>query len=228
MADDDTRSEVDLPFWLKVALERFATERTFRWRGHYASEGDNAREAYEDMMDEFREQFEVLEGGSGRIVVEITEYADSRERMVAKVVGGRSKGKSDQIPVSSGFLQNWREILLSRYPPVEDIIQPVVASSQTGLWLVMPYAEQYGIEWSHDRIDQKAECIENHHAVEPVMRGNLGGGLDIYWTENWGAYQGEYRLVDYGGVVLHDEPELRPGEYPFRDPAWDNTNGECT
>lgn len=224
--NDDARSEVDLPLWLEVALERFAAERTFRWRGRYASKDDPASEAYEEMMDEFREEFEVLEGGSGRIVIEITEYLESTERLVAKVVGSKSEQKSEHIPVSSGFLQNWREILLSRYPPVEDIIQPVVASSPIGLWLVMPYAEQHGIEWDHDRIDSKAEYLENHHGVEPVMRGSFGGGLDIYWTENWGAYQGEYRLVDYGGVVLHDEPELRPGEFPFRDPAWNSNSSK--
>jgi len=52
----------------------------------------------------------------------------------------------------------------------------------------MPYAEQYGIEWDRDRIDPKADYLENHQGVEPVMRGSFGGSLDIYWTENWGSY----------------------------------------
>lgn len=223
MAEEGTSSsKVDLPLWLKVALERYAVERTFRWRGRSASKDEPARQGYENMMDEFREQFEVLEGGSGRLVVEITEYVNTDERLVAKVIGSRSKHKDENIPVSSGFLQNWREILLSRYRPVEEIILPVLASSPTGLWLVMPYAEQYKTEWDHDRIDSKAEYLENHTGVEPVMRGSLGSGLDIYWTDNWGAYEGEYRLLDYGGVVLLDRPELRPGEFSFQDPVWDN------
>lgn len=172
------------------------------------------------MMDQLQDQFEVLEAGSGRIVVDISEHIDYSQRLVAKLVASRSQSKNETISVSGGFLQNWREILLSRYPPVQDIVQPVVASSRTGLWLVMPYAEQYGIEWDHDRIDPKADYLKEHEKVEPVMRGSIGGGLDIYWTENWGAYQGEYRLVDYGGIVLHDEPDFRDGEYPFEDPSW--------
>jgi len=209
-----------IPTWLAITLERYAAERTLRWRGRYETKNHPARQAYDEMMDQLRDQFDVLEAGSGRIVVDISEYIDCSQRLVAKLVGSRSQNKSETIPVSGGFLQNWREILLSRYPPVQDIVQPVVASSRTGLWLVMPYAEQYGIEWDRDRIDEKADYIKEHEQVEPVMRGSLGGRLDIYWTENWGAYQGEYRLVDYGGIVLHDEPDFRDEEYPFEDPSW--------
>ncbi|WP_237076800.1 hypothetical protein [Natrialba magadii] len=213
--------DVGIPLWVRITLERYAIERILRWEGRFNLEGDPERDAYDDMMDELREQFEAVDGGSGRFVVEITEFIDSDERMVAKIVAG-SRNKHENIPVSGGFLQNWREILLSRHPPVEDIVLPVVASSPTGLWLVMPHAEQYGIEWDRDRIDAKADRLQSLDGVEPVMRGSFGGGLDVYWTENWGAYRGEYRLLDYGGVVLHGESYLRPEEYPFEDPAWDS------
>jgi hypothetical protein len=213
--------DIEIPLWVKITLERYAVERICRWDGRFNSEGDPAREAYDEMMDELREQFEPVDGGSGRFVVEITEYVDSDERVVAKIVSG-SRDTNENVPVSGGFLQNWREILLSRYPPVEDIVLPVLESSPTGLWLVMPHVEQYDIEWDRDRIDPKADRLKNLDEVEPVMRGSFGGGLDIYWTENWGAYRGEYRLIDYGGVVLHREPALRPEEYPFQDPAWNS------
>ena len=132
------------------------------------------------MMDQLQDQFEVLEAGSGRIVVDISEHIGYSQRLVAKLVGSRSQNKNETISVSGGFLQNWREILLSRYPPVQDIVQPVVASSRTGLWLVMSYAEQYGIEWDHERIGPKADYLKEHEKVGPVMRGSIGGGLDIY------------------------------------------------
>lgn len=202
-------SEIAIPLWVEIALERFAVERIFRWGGRFEPEGEPGRDAYDEMMDELRDQFDSVDGGSGRFVVELTEHVDSDERLIAKIVAG-SRNKSGNIPVSGGFLQNWREILLSRHPPVEDIVLPVVASSPTGLRLVMPYAEQYEIEWDRDRIDPKADRLKSLDDTEPVMRGSFGGGLDIYWTENWGAYRGEYRLLDYGGVVLHNEAYLRP------------------
>lgn len=216
-------TDIEIPLWVKIALERYAVERVFRWEGRFNSEGDPTKEVYDDMMDELREQFEPVDGGSGRLVVEISEHVNSDERLVAKIIGG-SRNKSGDVPVSGGFVQNWREILLSRHPSAEDIVLPVVASSPMGLWLVMPYAEQYGIEWDHDRIDAKADRLKSLDDVEPVMRGNFGSGLDIYWTENWGAYQGEYQLIDYGGVVLHSESYLRPEEFPFQDPVWNSEN----
>jgi len=214
-------TDIEIPLWVKIALERYGLERVTRWEDRFNSEGDPAREAYDDMMDELREQFESVDGGAGRLVVEITEYVDTDERLVAKIIAG-SRNKDEDIPVSGGFLQNWREILLSRYPPAEDIVLPVLESSPTGLWLVMPYAEQYDIEWDRERIDKKADRLKSLDNVEPVMRGSFGSGLDIYWTENWGGYQGEYHLIDYGGVVLHSESYLRPEEYPFQDPLWDS------
>jgi len=46
--NEGARSEVNLPLWLKVAFERFAAERTFRWRGRYAAKDDPASQAYEE------------------------------------------------------------------------------------------------------------------------------------------------------------------------------------
>ena len=204
---------VEIPLWIKVALNKYATGILHYWEYRRASNTN----CYDDLIEDLENEFEPIDSGSGRIIIDITEYLDTNNRFVAKVVGG-DVDRNEQMPVTEGFVQNWREILLSRYPPVNDIVMPVLESDPTGLWLVMPFAEQYEVDWDHDIIDTKVEQLEQIEKIEPVMRGGFSGSLDVYWTDNWGIYNDEYRLIDYGGIVLHKDPPLQQNEYRFIDP----------
>lgn len=210
---------VTIPLWLQIKLEQYALEALYRSESYYNTEEEVDYRTFTDVVDDMGDEVgEVLSYGR-RIVCKLPAHIGGSVSYIAKVVGRREQAKDEEIPVSTGFVQNWREILLSRYEPMREYIVPVVSASPTGLWLVMPYAEQETLEWDQDKIDVLAEQVEDLDGVKPVMRGAMGGGLDIYWTNNWGAYNGEYRLLDYGGIVLTDSVPRSPCEFPFSDPA---------
>ncbi|MDQ2055888.1 hypothetical protein [Halobellus sp. H-GB7] len=159
---------------------------------------------------------EIYDSGAGRLVYELpSDWVLGEGRYVVKLVRSKKKDGFDD----SGLLQNWREILLSRYGPIQDHVVPVVGSGENGLWLVMPYAEQYNLDWDHDAIDEKVDMIKSMDGVEPVARGGFSGSLDLNWTENWGAYNGEYRLLDYGGIAITTSIPQYENELIFSDPS---------
>jgi hypothetical protein len=83
----------------------------------------------------------------------------------------------------------------------------------------MPYAEQYDLTWDDDAIDRKVEKIKAIDGITPVASGTVSRSLDLNWTENWGAYNGEYRLLDYGGIAITTSIPQYDNELEFVDPA---------
>ncbi|WP_436909026.1 hypothetical protein [Halosimplex marinum] len=214
------KDPVQIPIWLQIKLERYAVECLTRSESRHSSLPDDNpdQRTYDDVVDEIREEMgKLLSFGGGRVVCKLPESVGGSTEYIAKIVGARERDKHESVPVSTGFVQNWREILLSRYEQIREYIVPVVSASPTGLWLVMPYAEQE-IEWDRDRLNEIAEEVEAVDGVNPVMAGSMGGGLDIYWSENFGAYEGEYRLLDYGGIHLTATVPQSSEEFPFVDP----------
>lgn len=199
----------------RICFTRYAMEVTLRGNEKLEEERD-----YLDALDELGEQYESLGSGGGRSIFRLpSETVTTEKEYVVKIAGPRSSNTDDEIPVSSGFVQNWREILVSRYAPMKEYIVPVVDWSPLGLWIVMPFAEQEGTKYDGERIDERAEEIEALQGIEPRMYGYTSSRPDIYWAENWGAYQGEYRLLDYGGLHLCHEVDHLDDEIEFTDPA---------
>lgn len=218
-------SEVEVLRPTRIKLERYGAERVFRWRSRKMDDSEGEGRTYGDVKEEIRDDLEPLAGGGGRSVYKLPSEAVNSggcDEFVVKLAGPRSEHTGDSIPVSEGFVQNWREILISRYNPVMPYIVPVVDASPNGLWLVMPLAKQEGIEVNLDRIDELASEVESIDGVEPVMGGHTSSRPDVYWSENWGAYSGEYRLLDYGGIALTASVEQPDYEFPFVDPAKEN------
>lgn len=219
--DGSTNSSI-LPLSTRITLERLATERVFRWRSR-RTDGEIDGRVYDDVMKELREEFNALDAGGGRSVYRLPDgLVDTSEDLVVKIAGPRSEHTDNAIPVSPGFVQNWREILVSRVEPMLEYIVPVIESSPNGLWLVMPYAEQETLEWDHDRIDARAAEIEAIDGLEPVMYGATTTRPDIYWASNWAGYEGDFRMIDYGGIAVTAPIEQPPEEYLFVDPARDH------
>lgn len=147
---------------------------------------------------------------------------DTSDDLVVKIAGPRSEHTDNSIPVSSGFVQNWREILVSRFEPMQEYLVPIIESSPNGLWLVMLYAEQEALEWDHDRIDARAAEIEAIDGLEPVMYRATTTHPDIYWASNWAGYEGDFRMIDYDEIAVTEPIERPPEEYLFVDPARDH------
>ena len=170
----------------------------------------------DSLRGQVQNEMEIYESGAGRLVYELpSDWVLGKGRYVVKLVRSKKKEGFDD----PGLLQNWREILLSRYPPMQGHVVPVVDSGENGFWLVMPYAEQYGLDWDHDVIDEKVGEIKAMDGVTPVARGAFTGSFDVNWTENWGAYNGGYRLLDYGGIAITTSIPQYDNELEFFDPS---------
>ncbi|WP_367176282.1 hypothetical protein [Haloarcula rubripromontorii] len=170
------------------------------------------------------EHFRYLEKGNSRAVYEIpSEAVDNSDRLVVKFAlpkSGNSGTEEALYPeeYTEGWMANWHEIILTGFEPLEDVIIPVVDHHEDALWTVMPYAET--LPQSQEvtqRLGPLTDKIEDTD-VEFVTHGQMTGQPEIYQIKAWGNYQNEYRLRDYGGIVVSDERLLKQLPYPLSEP----------
>lgn len=109
-------------------------------------------------------------------------------------------------------------IVLSDFEPLEDVVVPVIDHHEDALWTVMPYAET--LPQSKEVTQRLAPLTDEIEEadVEFVSHGQTTGQPEIYQIKVWGNYRGEYRLRDYGGVVVSDEGFLEQLPYPLSEP----------
>ncbi|WP_458186214.1 hypothetical protein [Haladaptatus sp. NG-WS-4] len=53
---------------------------------------------------------------------------------------------------------------------------------------------------------------------EFLSHGQTTGQPEIYQIKAWGLYQDEFRLRDYGGIVVSDDEFLEQLPYPLSEP----------
>ncbi|MGQ3722723.1 hypothetical protein [Natrialba aegyptia] len=115
-------------------------------------------------------------------------------------------------------MANWHEVILSDFEPLTELLVPVVDHHEDSLWIVMPYAETLpqsqevtaGLAPLTDQIEDAD--------IEFVSHGGRTGQPEIYQINAWGQYNGEYRLRDYGGIVVSDSGFLEQLPYPLSEP----------
>lgn len=182
------------------------------------------QEDFEKAHETLAEHFNHLENGNSRAVYQVpSSIADWDHPLVVKfarpVVG--NSGTDDALyPVeyTEGWISNMHEIALSDFEPLEDLLVPIVDHHEDGLWTVMPYAEtppdsrEVGMQ-----LRSMSEQIEEAD-VEFVSHGEKTGQPEIYQIKAWGIYQSEYRLRDYGGIVVSDDEFLSQLPYPLSEP----------
>lgn len=182
------------------------------------------KEDFEKAHQTLNKHFRYLEKGNSRAVYEVpSKVAERDQRLVVKfalpVIGNSGKeGALYPVDYTEGWMSNWHEIVLSDFEPLEDVLVPVIDHHKDALWTVMPYAET--LPQSQEvtmRLTPLADQIEESN-VEFVSHGQTTGQPEIYQIKAWGNYQGEYRLRDYGGIVVSDEEFLEQVPYPLSEP----------
>jgi len=198
-----------VPLWARIELTKLAVMRHYRHRCPNEDTSD-------PIGDRIKERLDALGGGNGRAVYELPpDMTLDDNRYVVKLVQKRERESTED----HGFLQNWREILIARAGLIDEYIVPVIDHCPCGFWLVMPYAEQSDLEWDRDFIDSAVDDITSTEGLEAVAKGTFSSAPDISWSENWGQYRGEYRLLDYGGVAIHADVPQYEHELPFVEPV---------
>jgi hypothetical protein len=206
----DTYYPAPVPLWARIELTKLAMMQHYWYR--YPDENQS-----DSIGNRIKERLDKLGGGNGRAVYELPpDMTLDDNRYVAKLVQRR------EITEDQGFLQNWREILITRSGLIDEYIVPVIDHCPCGFWLVMPYAEQSHLEWNQDFIDSAVDDIQSTEGLEAVAKGTFSSSPDISWSENWGQYCGEYRLLDYGGVAIRADVPQYEHELPFVEPVSKN------
>lgn len=197
---------------------------SFRSLFDKSAEVIHEQENFEKAHETLKKHFNHLENGNSRAVYQVpSNIAERRQPLVVKFalpVVGNSGAEDALYPVeyTEGWMSNWHEIILSRFEPLEDLLVPIVDHHEEGLWTVMPYAEtlpdsqEVTVELRplSERIEQADVAFVSH--------GETTGQPEIYQIKAWGLYQGEYRLRDYGGIVVSDEEYLSQLPYPLSEP----------
>lgn len=182
------------------------------------------QESFERAHETLDKHFRYLGKGNSRAVYEVpSKVAEGDERLVVKfalpVVGNSGReGALYPVDYTEGWMSNWHEIVVSDYEPLEDMIVPVIDHHENALWTVMPYAET--LPQSQEvtqRLGPLTDEIEEAD-VEFVSHGQTTGQPEIYQIKAWGDYRDEYRLRDYGGLVVSDEGFLEQLPYPLSEP----------
>ena len=182
------------------------------------------QEDFEKAHETLDEHFRYLEKGSSRAVYEIpSKVAEGDQRLVVKFalpVPGNSGRESALYPVdyTEGWMSNWHEIILSNFEPLEDVLVPVIDHHEGALWTVMPYAETLpqSQEVTKHLMPLSNEIEEAD--VEFVSHGQTTGQPEIYQIKAWGNYRDEYRLRDYGGIVVSEDRFIEQLPYPLSEP----------
>ena len=182
------------------------------------------QEDFERAHETLNKHFRYLEKGNGRAVYEVpSKVAQGDERLVVKFAlpeAGNS-GTIDALypeEYTEGWMSNWHEIILTDFEPLEDVLVPVFDHHEDALWTLMPYAET--LPQSQKVTQHLAPLTDKieEEDVEFVSHGQTTGQPEIYQIKAWGNYQGEYRLRDYGGLVVSDEGFLEQLPYPLSEP----------
>lgn len=179
---------------------------------------------FEKAHETLNKHFRYIEKGNSRAVYEVpSKVAERDERLVVKFalpeIG--NSGTEDALypeEYTEGWMSNWHEIILSDFEPLEGVLVPVVDHHEDALWVVMPYAET--LPQSQEvtqRIAPLTDEIEESD-VAFVSFGGTTGQPEIYQIKAWGNYRDEFRLRDYGGIVISDEEVLEQLPYPLSEP----------
>jgi len=182
------------------------------------------QENFEETHETLGEHFNHLENGHSRAVYQVPSHiAGWNYPLVVKFalpVTGNSGTEEALYPeeYTEGWMSNMHEIVLSGFEPLEDLLVPIVDHHKDGLWTVMPYAETLP---DHQEVTTKLRSISERIEeadVEFVSHGETTGQPEIYQIKAWGLFQEEYRLRDYGGIVVSDEEFLSQLPYPLSEP----------
>lgn len=183
-------------------------------------EQENFEKAHKTLQKHFR----YLDKGFSRAVYEVPpKVAESDDRLVVKFAlpkTGNSGTENALYPeqYTEGWMSNWHEVILSDFEPLEEVIVPMIDHHEDALWIVMPYAETLSTsEEVTQRLAPLTDQIEEAD-VEFVSHGRTTGQPEIYQISAWGKYRGEYRLRDYGGIVVSDKEVLEQLPYPLSEP----------
>lgn len=147
-----------------------------------------AREVVSDRLTELG--FEIVGVSENRIVIDIPEdrLPDHDERLVAKLPQRKRGG--------GGVRQNIEETDLYLNGPdwLREYLIPIEAAHRRGYWLLEPYAPEPG----EDEIEKRKRVL--------LDRGI--GTMEIKSAQNWGRWQGEVFLIDYGLHVSDCLPDV--------------------
>ncbi len=215
-------------FWQQISFGNMEpsgiVDDSFRSLFDRVAEIIHEQGGFEQAHKTLNEHFRYLEKGNSRAVYEIpSKVADEANRLVVKFAlpeSGNSGTEEALYPeeYTEGWMSNWHEIILTDFAPLEDVIVPVLDHHEDALWTVMPYAET--LPQSQEvtqRLGPLTAKIEETN-VEFVSHGQTTGQPEIYQIKAWGNYQDEYRLRDYGGIVVADEGFLEQLPYPLSEP----------
>jgi len=194
--------------------------RLFDKTAEIIHEEENLKKAYKTLDKHFNH----LDNGRSRAVYEVpSNIAEGDQRLVVKFALpeiGKTGTEDALYPVdyTEGWMSNWHEVILSRYEPLDHLLVPVIDHHEDALWTVMPYAET--LPKSQEIANQLAPLTDEieESNIEFVSHGMTTGQPEIYQINAWGRYNGEYRLRDYGGIVVSEDEFLEQLPYPLSDP----------
>lgn len=172
-----------LPQNLRGTLNSLAIDLYWRDLDYY-----EAREVVSDRLEDLG--FEIVGVSENRIVIEIPadRLPGRDERLVAKLPQRKRGG--------GGVRQNIEEtdIYLNGLDWLREYLIPIEAAHPRGYWVVEPYAP----EPDSDEVEERKQDLMDRGIVT----------MEVQSAQNWGRWQDQVYLVDYGLYVSECLPDV--------------------